>query len=1019
VHRFQPQLAAIDRAHPYQRKLLVCPDASYGRELLAALARTEGGWVGWEVTTLRGIAEALSLTALANRKLRHASDIEVAGVADEAFASLLGTEGMHASLIALQDDPGTRAALLDVLQELRMGGVSSSDLRATASAFSASLSLLLERYVEALGARALADSAEMFELALQHFDDEFRFTYDKSRLYLIPTWPSIGLAARLRDRLIAMGAESLDGAHEGASARLHVSSLATNNCTDSFHNRNALEFFHASTATDELLVVLRETLVRGARFDEVEIACSNVDSYGVALDALCRRTGIGATMLDGVPLTATRLGRALGRLLDWLDTGFNADVLRRALEAGDFTTGEHSGAALARELRRSRGGWGREHSFRLAQRLTPPPASVNPKATKSLAQGDLFTTDINGAELPETSRRRALAELLLDLLERAPVVRDATHDSDIVVDCAAVAWAIHAMIDRLAIYDASEQVTMTRVRERLEQIAQGIRRETTSAQALAFIRASLIELRAWTSSSGTARPRRATGGHVHLTDLAHAGTTGRPHLFIVGLDSDNVAGPVVQSSLLPDSVRSRFPDALRTIEERRRMRAAQLETAIHSTTAQVCLSYAVAVDVEGAERSPAHQFLETWRAHANQPTAGYDELRDALGEVRSAVPFANDAAVDARDLWLQLMPDPTDPALLRDAERLVRTHHPAIARGLDAIEIRRQYGQPTAWHGLVPDAALLDPRKSGEEISPSSLEAFAACPMRWFYRDALGASVPRDLQFDEARWLDGAQRGTLLHEVFDALCRRRLHEEDPTEGDVLSRAANVLRAVADRFCATVPVPSVAVYEAELRQLEEDVRFFLFDEHARWRQHPWEFVEGEMRFGGDRSVAITLDDGTRLRIRGRVDRVDRTEAGLRITDYKTGKSFFDWNDRVPFAGGRKLQLAVYAAAVSERLVEPVARAEYRFPTPAGGGTTLGVDAEVMPRAMGIVNEVVREISSGRFLPTFDRSDCGFCDFADICRSVPGLYGNDSPRAQWAHDHRMRDEYASMRDWRAKA
>ena len=196
-------------------------------------------------------------------------------------------------------------------------------------------------------------------------------------------------------------------------------------------------------------------------------------------------------------------------------------------------------------------------------------------------------------------------------------------------------------------------------------------------------------------------------------------------------------------------------------------------------------------------------------------------------------------------------------------------------------------------------------------------------------------------------------------------------------------------------------------------------FFLFDEHARWQQDPWEFVEGEMQFGGDRKVAITLDDGTRLLIRGRVDRVDRTAEGLRIIDHKTGNIFSDWNDRIPFAGGRRLQLAVYAAATTEVLGEPVTRAEYRFGTIAGGGSELGVDAELIRPALRVVNGIVREIANGRFLPTFDRSDCGFCDYASVCRSVPSLYGNDSPRASWANDHRELDEYSSMREWRAKS
>jgi RecB family exonuclease len=538
-----------------------------------------------------------------------------------------------------------------------------------------------------------------------------------------------------------------------------------------------------------------------------------------------------------------------------------------------------------------------------------------------------------------------------------------------------------------------------------------------SREAIAYIRRELAEVRAWTSVSDTQRPRRASGGHVHLTDLAHAGSTGRKHLFIAGLDADSVTGSIVQSSILPDSFRAHFPRVLVTTEERRRLRALQLDAAVMSSGARLALSYATAAGSAGSESGAAHEFLEIWRRASDRPNATYDEMRTALGELRSAVPRPTDAALDARDLWMQLLQDPGDPALLRDAESLVRMHRPHISRGLDAGNIR--VSSPTAgeWQGIVPNAAL-DPRNSGRPVSPSSLEAYAACPMRWFYRYGINAFVPQELGFDEARWLDAASRGSLLHEVYEAIARAGLHAEDP-KGTNTQSAVALFHSIAARWRETVPPPSNAVHVAELQLLEDEVRFFLADEHERWTREQWELVEGELRFGERIRASIELTDGTRIAIRGRVDRVDRVRGGLRVIDYKTGLVFPDREDRVPLSGGRRLQLALYAEAVSRSLGEPVVRAEYRFSTAAGGGTEIPLDVETLAKAPELVSGIVGEISRGHFLPTLDRNDCAFCDYAELCRTSPDRFGGtNSPRALWANNNKHLDEFTGLRTWRNK-
>lgn len=1033
VHHLLRQLAHIDAANPLSRKLLLCPDLNYGRELLAVLARKQGSWVGWEVTTLRAIAGDLSAIALAQSKRQPGSDIEIAAMCDVAITHALPE--LHPSLAQLAFDAGTRSSILGTIQELRLGGIDETTINAQPFVFAKSVAAILRQYGKAIETNGIADTAWLFEQALANLDNEYPYTIGSASLFVVPSWSVIGLPARLLAGLIERGATVLSPRYAGlttrapttlvdrflprsvatddetAVARLHVadSSPSTQALSDTALR---LQFVHAATPADELLAVLREVAARGARFDDVEIACTNVDSYGVALEAICTRVGVPATMLDGIPLSTTRIGRAIGRWLDWLDSGFNADILRRALEAGDFSDAAQQGPALARLLRRANVGWGREATRRAARRIA---ASAMPVETVEIddSDDDVATLAIRRAR----DQKLALATLLDELLDIAPIVRDATARDEVPIACAAVARALSHMLDRIAVYDDAERATIDRLRIRIDAVAERVQSVMSSANAIAFVRTVLADVRAWTRVSDATRPRRAIGGHLHLTNVLHAGLTGRPHLFIVGLDADNVNGSSVQSSLLPDAVRSRFSDALRTGEERRRVRAAQIDAALAASSARVTLSFADNLDAAGKGSGAAQQFLEAWRRQHEQPNATYDDMRHALGVARNAVPRPEDVPLDARDLWLQLLQDPHNSALLRNAESLVRTHRPQVARGLDAIRIRGMAAHPTAWHGMVPAAAILDPRVTGAPVSPSSLEAFAACPLRWFYRQGLGVYAPRDLAFDEGRWLDAAMRGSLLHDVYDQVTRARLHEQDPAVG--VPHALEILRVTVNRWRHDVPPPSDAVFRAELRLLEGETRFFLVDEHAKWRAEPWELVASELRFGSEVHAGVPLDDGSQLPIRGRIDRVDRLPAGLRVVDYKTGRQYSGGDDRAAFAGGRKLQLTVYAAAVAQAFDEPVVRAEFRFTTAVGGGTSIGASPEQLAKASDIVSGIVSEISHGRFLPTFDRNDCGFCDYAPICRTTPDRFGGtNSPRAAWANSNKTRPEFAAMREWRNK-
>ncbi|MBX6331324.1 MAG: PD-(D/E)XK nuclease family protein [Gemmatimonadaceae bacterium] len=1047
-------LALATQEHPTDHKRLVGPDVNFGREWLITLARATGGWIGWEATTVRGIAEELAFVPLAERGVRGGSDVEIGALVNHAFdrARAAGRLGAHA--VALERALGFRHAVRDAILELRVAGVSAADVRQCAEAGSpaADLPAILVEYERLLAEHHLTDPAGILRAAIEHFDREARYVLD-GPVFLAPSLALRGLPGQLVERLLAHGARVLAadpvidltppsrllalranddraavrapdaGARCSALAWAQATELPADDDPRLDHSAAAVDIFAAATPSDELREVCRRVMADGLRWDDVEIVAIDVDTYGVALDALCQQVGIGATMLHGVPLSRTRLGRALDRWLAWLEGGLPADVLREALEAGELHAPGHdvTPAALARELRALAIGWGRA---RYEGALAP------------LEEGRRAHELRRGEDEPEaafeerrSARRRtgaALAALLRALLACTPPVPERGRDHPVRASAAALARATLGWLALVPLHGVAEEQTALRLRTRLEQVAAVDGADATFASAMAALRDALADLRAWPLVTEGRKPWSAAGGMLHLTDLVHAGATGRRRTFVVGLDADRTAGGGPEDPFLPDAPRRAIAGGtLATSQDRREESAFTLAAALAALRGRVTLSYATSGSLDGRETGPSPVLLQVWRVLRRDRALSYDALRDALRPPAAAVPargadgrLRDGQLLDARDVWLDAM---ADGALLLDGEALVRAAFPGLDAGLRAAELAAA-AEPTAHHGIVPHAAgVLDPtRRDGAEVSPSALEMLAACPLAWFYRYGLGLRRPDDPEYDPERWLDAAARGALLHEVFETFVRAYRGRQDEIADD--AARAHILAIVDDaiaRWRATVPPPGEAVLEAEAAELRRAALAFLEMERAvaeRGDRGAWAHVEYAFG-GGEPPGTYPLPDGRVLNVVGRADRVDALPDGsLRVIDYKTGKAgkYARSAKAAPFDGGRHLQPALYAAAIAGLLDAPVTRFEYRFPTERGENEIVSYAGEELARAREIVDGLLEHVRAGAFVPTNDAKDCTYCEYRTICRVRGERNTITSPRVEWAKDRApVLDVYRTMR------
>ena len=222
---------------------------------------------------------------------------------------------------------------------------------------------------------------------------------------------------------------------------------------------------------------------------------------------------------------------------------------------------------------------------------------------------------------------------------------------------------------------------------------------------------------------------------------------------------------------------------------------------------------------------------------------------------------------------------------------------------------------PTTDRGTLPPAQV---RRlfGGEEFSISRLEKFAACPYQHFVDHGLRPVKRREFAFE------ADERGNFFHAALQQYASLAAANPD---------WPNIPEAETNRMMDEVLAPLTRAWEggpltedAMGRQLGETYArtirraAWLFTRHAQ-NSHftTWgtEIVFGEE--GGLPPVILTLHDGHRVALRGKIDRIDRWEGDkglyLRVVDYKS--SHRDINaTRLWY--GLQLQLMLYLQAASQ-------------------------------------------------------------------------------------------------------
>lgn len=1008
-------LARIARRHPVARKLVVCPNVAAGRELLRRLSLVADGWVGFQVTTPNRLAQRLAEAGLERGGARVLDAFEHQALLDEALDSALAAE--RAGLGDLAEGVGFREKVHGAVIALRLAGVGPRELDdARFSQWEKKLFLLrvLQRYERLLTERRRADAAGVLRLALAALDEvggSLPSTLDADSIHLVPGLATRGLAGRLITELGARGAKVLETdpvvglEAPGATLWGRASEPSPGSCLYAPETVGPdgevldVRFFCAASIDAELREVLRRALERGLRWDQVEIVTPDPAAYGSGLHALATRLGIPVTYAVGLPVARTRTGRVVQAYLDWIEEGFQANPIRRLLEAGDLrpprSRGRHAAAALARRFRSLRVGWGRK---RYRTQIREALAGVEVMEPRSRESDEGFDKRRERAK----AELEALRSILFPALKATPSVPDRMGQGGAAVSPAELARGLGAFLRRVPRGRGPDRHAREEIGGILERIEATLTRRTEFRSAVTILRRHLdIRVRpelVGEDPDGAGAPWSSAGGALHLSDVEHGAYTGREAVFLVGLDAERVPGTGGQDPVLLDSDRRVLGAELPTSAEVLRERIFRLAALTARLRGSVTMSYCSWQPTEARTVGPSSMLLQALRLTERDATLGFSDLYRRMGRVVSAIPPRGRPALDSDDLWMSALGSGT---VMHRGIDAVRAAFPSLDQGLTTLAARTG-GAPGPVHGVIaPRPELLDPRRdSSTVVSASRLEALGACPLRYLHRSVIRAYPPDDPELDPDMWLDHRERGILLHRVYDRTLRRAKERGvKPAEKAFEALALDALREGIEGLRNEVPIPGEGTLTREVSALREDVRSFV----RMIREQGPEYVALEFTFGiGDEPpVPLTLAEGS-VDLRGAIDRVDQDLEGIHVVDYKTGGAF-GYGAEV-FNGGRRLQHALYAYAAEDRLRDRVVDGQYHFPTRKGQNQAFVYERAKLAPVTELVSLMLDGVAAGHFVPTDDPDDCTFCDYADVCRVRRAGYGKTiSPLAEWSEQH----------------
>lgn len=321
-------------------------------------------------------------------------------------------------------------------------------------------------------------------------------------------------------------------------------------------------------------------------------------------------------------------------------------------------------------------------------------------------------------------------------------------------------------------------------------------------------------------------------------------------------------------------------------------------------------------------------------------------------------------------------------------------------RGRDRqLQLIARAGTRSVFDGYIGalDASSLPP------LSPTRLEDFGECPQKFLLKHIL--KVEDIDQPEREIQIHHRDKGTLDHRILEELYRG-LDQTDfrtPVADHVTARLDELVDRHFDEHEALAPAFNPTVRAIERRATKRILREFIAADFADLESNGLTPRHFEYRFGSkfeekaDHPEPFIVNAGAvPVRVEGTIDRIDVGQGGegsaFRVVDYKSGKALRHTNLADKIDRGVRLQLALYAMAVSEFFqaqpeqvsgtIKPIVQGE----KPAKFAFPLHEKRDTLLQTLALF---IQAILDGTF-PAFPNEDndfnsCKYCPVSHSCRT----------------------------------
>ena len=282
-------------------------------------------------------------------------------------------------------------------------------------------------------------------------------------------------------------------------------------------------------------------------------------------------------------------------------------------------------------------------------------------------------------------------------------------------------------------------------------------------------------------------------------------------------------------------------------------------------------------------------------------------------------------------------------------------------------------------------------------LSPTALSSFLKCSLQFYFKNFSGVRPDRLKEEEMGDDEIGNVAHAVLEKFFEPLINQVVHAEHIDQmlldlDTALDAALKDLSRGRNFDEGKNILIRHGVKNMLRRQLTAEKEQML-----EWKEQNQYLTILSVESWLDRT--IELADGTRVKLRGKADRIDRVDQVVRIIDYKSGKvdpaslklksivDVFERDDKE-----KAVQLLQYVFMAAEQFPDAelsAGIASLRKPSAGLMATSLNETAVWNAKDVELIGDLFHAIASElfnenqAFVQTEDLKTCGFCDFSGIC------------------------------------